>query len=152
MHPGKTGALVVDEIEVGYVGALDPRLAHAYEIARPAYAVVVFIERLPPPSMPTFVHASKYPAIERDLAVVLDPAVPAAEVAAAARAAGDAAIRDAVVFDEYRGAQISSDKKSLALRVTLRRFDATMTDAEAEAAIAAITQTLRERFGATIRE
>ncbi len=152
LHPGKTGAIVVDGIEIGYVGAIDPRLTHAYEIERPTYAAFVFIDRLPASTMPLFTQTSKYPAIERDLAVVLDPTINAADVAAAARAAGDDAIQNVSVFDEYRGAQISSDKKSLALRITLQRFDATMTDAQADAAIAAIVATLRERFGATIRE
>jgi phenylalanyl-tRNA synthetase beta chain len=55
------------------------------------------------------------------------------------------------VFDEYRGAQIGPDKKSLAVRVVLQRPDTTLTDADADREIAAILRSLEERCGATLR-
>jgi phenylalanyl-tRNA synthetase beta chain len=60
-------------------------------------------------------------------------------------------VRNAGIFDEYRGAQIDVAKKSLAVRVTLQREDATLTDAIADETIAAIVGDLRQRFGATLR-
>jgi phenylalanyl-tRNA synthetase beta chain len=54
-------------------------------------------------------------------------------------------------FDEYRGPQVGEGRKSLAVRVTLQRFDTTITDEEADAAIARVLDAMRERFGATIR-
>ena len=56
------------------------------------------------------------------------------------------------VFDEYRGPQVGDDRKSLAVRVTLQRFDATLTDEEADEAIARALQALRDGLGAVIRE
>jgi phenylalanyl-tRNA synthetase beta chain len=64
---------------------------------------------------------------------------------------GHASVRNAEIFDEYRGAQIDVAKKSLAVRVTLQREDATLTDAIADETIAAIVGELRERLGATLR-
>jgi phenylalanyl-tRNA synthetase beta chain len=55
------------------------------------------------------------------------------------------------VFDEYRGSQVAHDRKSLAVRMTLQRFDTTITDEEADAAVARVLEALREKFGATIR-
>ena len=92
---------------------------------------------------------SRFPPVERDLAIVLDAGVPAADVLRAVRAHPD--VRNAAVFDEYRGSQVGVAKKSLAVRVTLGRDDATLTDADAEGALAAIVAGLRERFGATLR-
>jgi len=60
-------------------------------------------------------------------------------------------VRSAVIFDEYRGAQIDVAKKSLAVRVTLQREDATLTDAIADETLSAIVGDLRQRFGATLR-
>ena len=92
---------------------------------------------------------SRFPAIERDLALIVDAAVPAGELIEAVQ--GHANVRAATVFDEYRGAQIDVAKKSLAVRVTLQRDDATLTDAQADETIAAIVADLRKRFNAVLR-
>ncbi len=60
-------------------------------------------------------------------------------------------VRDATVFDEYRGPQVGEGKKSLALRIVLQSSDATLTDEDADAAMARIIATLRGRFGAVPR-
>ena len=60
-------------------------------------------------------------------------------------------VRDATVFDEYRGPQAGEGKKSLALRIVLQSDTATLTDDEADATLARIVATLRQRFGAVPR-
>ena len=149
LHPGKTARLLVDGTGVGFAGTIDPRLARSYEIDDDAVAVVVFIDALPKAVVPHFTPVSKYPTVARDIAVVVDPTVAAGDLVATARA--QELVRMVEVFDEYRGAQIGADKKSLALRIQLGRDDATLTDADADAAIAAIVGGLRERFGAVLR-
>jgi len=113
-------------------------------------AAIVFLDALPNATAASYRSASRFPAIERDLAVIVAPEVSAGDLTDAVRG-NSPLVRDVRVFDEYRGAQIGENKKSLALRVTLQRDDATMTDTEADGAIATILGTLRERFGATIR-
>jgi len=149
LHPGKSADLVLDGTRVGSLGVVDPRLARAYDIDDDVVAGWFEIEALPARVNVPLVAPSRFPAIERDLAFVLAADVPAAEVAAAAGAHAD--VRGARAFDEYRGAQIDVAKKSLALRVTLQRDDATLTDAQADATIGAIVADLRDRFGAILR-
>ncbi len=149
LHPGKTAAIVVAGVRVGVAGVVDPRLLHAYEIADDVVAAILDIAALPAHTIRPFVAPSRYPAVERDLAIVLAAEVPAADVLRAVRAHPD--VRAAAVFDEYRGAQIDVAKKSLAVRISLQRDDATLTDAIAETAVAAIVADLRTRFGATLR-
>jgi phenylalanyl-tRNA synthetase beta chain len=60
-------------------------------------------------------------------------------------------VRSAAVFDEYRGAQVGEGKKSLALRIVLQSDEKTLTDEDADAALARIVAALRERFGAIPR-
>jgi phenylalanyl-tRNA synthetase beta chain len=60
-------------------------------------------------------------------------------------------VRSATVFDEYRGPQVGDGKKSLAVRITLQSDATTLTDQEADAALARIVATLRKRFGAEPR-
>jgi len=150
LHPGKTAAIHVDGAAVGWVGAVDPRLLRAHGIDDDAIASLLLIDALPPKATRRFIPLSKYPPISRDLAVILAPDVPAADVVAVAHA--QPLVTQVDVFDEYRGPQIGAGKKSLALRVVLQRGDATLTDADADAAVAAIVAELGSRYDALLRQ
>jgi phenylalanyl-tRNA synthetase beta chain len=149
MHPGKSAELTIDGVVVAHVGEVDPRLLRAYDIGDDVVVAGIEIEALPKRTIAPFVAPSRFPAVERDLAIVVDAGVAAADVLRAVRAHDG--VRNAEVFDEYRGAQIDVAKKSLAVRVTLQRDDATLTDAIADTTIAAIVDDLHRRFGATLR-
>jgi phenylalanyl-tRNA synthetase beta chain len=150
-HPGKTAVLLVGDRDVATVGALDPRLAAAYEIDGRVYAGWMRLADLPAYAVPRYHAPSKYPPISRDLALVVAPHVPAKDIEHAVRAAGNGEVAAVRVFDEYRGPQLRADEKSLAVRVVLQRPDATLTDAEADRLIAAILNSLEERCGARLR-
>ncbi len=149
LHPGKSAELSIDGVIVAHAGVVDPRLLRAYDIGDDAVSASIEIEALGKRAIAPFVAPSRFPIVERDLAIVLDTAVAASDVLSAIRA--HAGVRGATVFDEYRGAQIDVAKKSLAVRVTLQRDDATLTDAVADETIAAIVNGLSQRFGATLR-
>jgi phenylalanyl-tRNA synthetase beta chain len=149
LHPGKTAALHVGETLVGYVGVVDPRLARAYEVAETTALATLFVESLPPYAAPKYVPPSKFPPVDRDLAVIVPLAVLAGDLEDAVRA--EPLVRSAAVFDEYRGPQVGEGKKSLALRIVLQSHEKTLTDEDADAAMQRIVATLRERFGAVPR-
>jgi phenylalanyl-tRNA synthetase beta chain len=109
----------------------------------------VFVEALPARAVPRYVPPSRFPAVERDLAVVVPLEVLAGDLVAAVRA--EPLVRSAAPFDEYRGPQVGEGKKSLALRIVLQSDEGTLTDVDADAALARITATLRERFDAVPR-
>jgi len=150
-HPGKTASLSIDGTDIATIGAVDPRLLAAFDVDARVYVGHLRMADLPSFRVPRYAAESKYPAVSRDLALVVGPDVPASAIENAARAAGNGTIAGAHVFDEYRGPQVGDGKKSIALRVTLQRSDATLTDAEADAHVASILEALRERCGATIR-
>jgi len=151
-HPGKTAALRIDGTEIATIGAVDPRLLAAYEIDRRVYVGALKLADLPAYRLPRYVAPSKYPAVERDLAVVVAPDVPAMDIEQAVRLGANGAIASVRVFDEYRGPQVGEGKKSLTVRFVLQRYDGTLTDAEADAYVAAILDSLRERCDAKLRE
>jgi phenylalanyl-tRNA synthetase beta chain len=151
LHPGKTARLCVDGKAVATIGAVDPRLLAAYELEGAAYAGFLRLADLPAYGVPRYKAPSRYPPVARDLAVVVEPDMPAREIERAVRAGGDGTIADVHVFDEYRGPQVEGGKKSIALRVVLQRDDATLTDADADKHVAAILEALRERCGAKLR-
>jgi phenylalanyl-tRNA synthetase beta chain len=150
LHPGKTARILAGDRAVGFIGAVDPRLLHASDLADDAIAGTLFIDALPPTQPRHYTAAAKYPAVERDLAIVVDTAVTAAAIVATISAATPLTRRVAV-FDEYRGPQIGAGKKSLAVRIVLQRSDATLTDAETETAVRATLDALRAAHGATPR-
>jgi phenylalanyl-tRNA synthetase beta chain len=149
LHPGKTAALRIGEQIVGYVGFVDPRLAHAYDVADTTALATLFVAALPPYVTSRYVPPSKFPPVERDLAVVVPLDVLAADLTGTVR--NEPLVRAATVFDEYRGPQVGGGKKSLAVRITLQSDEATLTDEQADAALGRIVAALRTRFGAEPR-
>ena len=151
LHPGKTASLLLDGVDAATIGAVDPRLIAAYGIRNAVYVALARMNDLPSYHMPRYTAPSKYPAIARDLALIVAPEIPAMDVEHAVRAGAEGVLAAVRVFDEYRGPQIEDGKKSVAVRVVLQRADRTLTDAEADTHVAAILESLRERVGAAIR-
>jgi len=152
LHPGKTGTLRIGANGVATIGAVDPRLLAGYDIDRRVYVGSLRLNDLAAYRTPRYIASSRYPAVARDLAVIVAPEVAATEIEHAVRAGADGAIANVRVFDEYRGPQVGEGKKSLAVRVMLQRFDGTLTDADADAYVASILVSLRERCDAKLRE
>lgn len=150
-HPGKTASLLVDGRRIAYIGRIDPRLARAYDLTLPAYVGAIDLDHLPPVVAPRFVAPSRFPSTYRDLALIVSPDVTAQMVEKTIAAAAGPLCKGVRVFDEYRGPQVGAGRKSLAARVTLQRDDATITDAEADAAISQALGALRSELGATVR-
>lgn len=151
LHPGKTASLIVGGKDVAVIGAIDPRLLAAYDIDARAYCGFAQMGDIPTYELPPFRPPSRFPAVARDLALVLAPEIPAHEVVHAISRGADGVLRDVQVFDEYRGPQIGEGRKSLTVRVTLQRDDATLTDEEADAHVQRILNALSEGVGAHIR-
>ena len=151
-HPGAAGTFEIDGRPVAKFGRLHPRLARAYELPESTYAFMLYLENLPK-QRPVIRYRPlpRYPGTQRDIAIVVDEAVSAGDLMQAIRSASAPAFEDVIAFDEYRGPQVPSGRKSVALRITLRKPDATITDAEAEASVDKILAALRERFNATLR-
>ncbi len=94
----------------------------------------------------------KFPAVARDLAFVVDAAVPAERLLNEIRSADAARLLEQVtLFDVYRGAPVPEGKKSVAFGLSLRAADRTLTDAEADALCGAIRDRLKSAVGAEIR-
>ncbi|HEY1976636.1 MAG TPA: phenylalanine--tRNA ligase subunit beta [Candidatus Baltobacteraceae bacterium] len=150
-HLGKTGVLIVDGHEVAQLGRLDPRNTAAAGVRLPAYACTVLLDRLPEYRIPQYVPPPKFPSTYRDLALEVDLELTAADVERSVAETLGQMCTGVRVFDEYRGPQVRTGQKSLAVRITLQRFDGTITDEEADSAIERVLVALRER-GAVIRQ
>jgi phenylalanyl-tRNA synthetase beta chain len=151
LHPGKSAGISIEGLEIARIGALDPRLAAAYELSSSVYVGFAETSAIPAHRLQAYRAPSRFPGVARDLAIVVPAAVTAGNVEQVARTSGDGVLRRVAVFDEYRGAQVAEGHKSLALHLFLQRDAATLTDAEADAYVAGIVSALRERCGAQLR-
>lgn len=144
LHPGKTAAVLLDGREIAFMGQSDPRVSTAFEVRLPVYAFGIYLERLPEYRMPRYRPPSKYPSTYRDLALVCGLDEPSENVERTIAKAIGSLCTGVRAFDEFRGSQIGADKKSLAVRITLQKSDATITDEEADAEIAKALKALEE--------
>lgn len=158
-HPGRTArveATLPDATRiglVGIVGELHPARLEALEIRDRLVLAELAIRGLAGGALepPTVAAPPRHPVVERDLAVVVGDAVPAVQVAETIRAAAGPLLRRLQLFDLYRGAPLGEGERSLAYRLTFWAEGRTLTEAEVEAAIAAITEALSREVGGRIR-
>jgi phenylalanyl-tRNA synthetase beta chain len=157
LHPGRAAAVMAtrdgETTLSGVVGELHPAVAAESDV-RGARVIVAELEIAGlAGGQLTDVRAfapSRHQASERDLAIVVGDAVPAASIAEAIRSAGGPDLRSVALFDIYRGAPLGADEKSLAWRLVFQADDRTLTEAELDAAISAIEAAAR-RVGGRIR-
>jgi phenylalanyl-tRNA synthetase beta chain len=101
--------------------------------------------------VPRAVAPPRHPPIERDLAIVVAEARPAAEVEAAIRRHGGPLLASVKLFDIYRGRPLDADRKSLAYRIAFQGPDRTLIESEVDSAVVAITEGLARDVDGQLR-
>jgi phenylalanyl-tRNA synthetase beta chain len=101
--------------------------------------------------VPTYEDVITFPPVRQDIAVVVSEEVPAGALVDTAREAAGAELREARVFDVYRGEQVGQGKKSVALALVFQSPERTLSDEDAAALRGRIVSLLAERFGAELR-
>ena len=153
-HPGRCAVLSIGGEEIGVVGQLHPRTAQNYGMGDAAvYAAQIRFEPVLAARPGTVVYQPlpKYPAVERDIAVVCDLTIPVAELEDTIRKAGKNLVKEVRLFDIYTGVPIPVGKKSVAFALKLQSEDHTLTDTEADGDIQAILSALEQEQGAVLR-
>lgn len=152
-HPGRCAALRRGDTVVGWAGELHPRAIAALDLPPRSAAMELDLDALvgdaehvvqAPP-------LSTYPVATQDLALVVDGAVPAAEVEAAVRAGAGELLEDVRLFDVYTGDQVGDGRKSLAYHLRLRAPDRTLTTEEIAAVRRSAVEEAGRRTGAALR-
>ncbi|MEJ5197950.1 MAG: phenylalanine--tRNA ligase subunit beta, partial [Anaerolineae bacterium] len=153
-HPGRTARLLVAGREIGIVGELHPLVRAAFDLPDLPVAIMELdLDALladwgaPAP----MAEISDRPPVYEDLAVIVDEATPAGQVAALIRQAGGKLLVDVRLFDVYRGDQIPPGKKSLAYSLTFQAPDRTLTDEDTRKVRAKIIGRLERELGAALR-
>jgi len=134
------------------MGALHPQVLKTLDLPQGALVFEIRLEMLLEGKIPAFEPISRFPALRRDLAVVVGEEVTAAALLAVAREAAGSLLQEVRIFDIYRGPGIDSGRKSIALGLILQDSSRTLTDEDADGAMRRVADRLARGMGATIRD
>jgi len=152
LHPGQCARVLRDGVEVGWTGALHPALARELDLDGGVYLFELDLEKVSETRIPAFREVSRYPAIRRDLAVVVPEAVSAAALRECVATSVGTTLRELVLFDVYRGRGIPEGCKSLAIGLILQDSSRTLTDSDVDGLVSGAVSRLRDELQAELRE
>ncbi|HUO06533.1 MAG TPA: phenylalanine--tRNA ligase subunit beta [Candidatus Binataceae bacterium] len=155
LHPGRSAIVTIDGEAAGYVGELHPGEAMRLDLAETCAVFELDLKNLIAYGFAprkTIEAPPKFPAIRRDLALVLDRNFPADMVVKTIRECGTGLLEHVDVFDVYEGKAVAGGKKSIALACRYRSKDRTLTDEEVNRVHAALVEEARTRLGAELRD
>ena len=152
LHSGQQARILRDGVEIGRLGALHPELAVRLDLEMPVFLFELEISALQQGRMPRFSEVSRFPAIRRDLAIVVGAATPAQAVLDCVTKSAGELLVDLQLFDEYRGEGIDSGRKSLALGLTLQDSSRTLKEDVVESVVGRVIRSLESGLGAELRK
>ncbi|MDP1652274.1 MAG: phenylalanine--tRNA ligase subunit beta [Rhodocyclaceae bacterium] len=152
LHPGRCAQVLLDGVAIGVVGEIHPRWQQQYELTDPAMLFEIDLAPLLVTPLPTYAEVSRFPAVVRDIALVVPVHCEVAALHDALRAAAPDYVREIQLFDVYQGKGIAADCKSLAFRVAMQDTRRTLADSDADAAMASLLAAAQARFGAQLRQ
>jgi len=131
LQPGRAADVIVNGDVVGWLGEVHPLALRAFEADGPVVAFELLVEPMIKASRPKkYVEVARFPAIEIDIALVVDETMAAGRVEQSIISAGGKLLEDATLFDVYRGPGVPEGKKSLGFSLRYRGLDRTLTDEE----------------------
>lgn len=151
LHPGKSAQIRSENKEIGWLGELHPHWQKQYDLPKNTILFELVHDALVSKFLPVIKEVSKFPPVRRDIAVIVNNEVSVDSLLACMLAEKNSIISDIALFDIYRGKSMENNKKSLAFRVLLQDTNKTLTDEEADVAIAGLIKVLENKFDATLR-
>jgi len=154
-HPGRKAELTLrgGSVKLGQMGEIHPDVAEAFGISGRVYVAEIDVTALKDCALPipAVKPLPKFPAVSRDIALVMDESVPAGAVMLTIEKAAGRLCEGVKLFDVYRGERLGENKKSLAFSIAFRSPDHTLTEAEITQAMDKILKNAEKSHGAVIR-
>lgn len=155
-HPGRCAAVLMAGREIGVMGELHPSWQHKYDLPHAPIVFEVETSALQSVTIPSYSEISRYQPVTRDIALVVDSALPVQEVIDRFYREKDnnplcRIMQTVVLFDDYRGKGLNANEKSLAFRFTLQDVNKTLQDDVVEAAIHAFVTAAEKDLDAKLR-
>ena len=152
-HPGRCAKIYVKGQEVGTLGQIHPLVAANYGVDAELYYADLKFDALfaSRGADPEYQPLPKFPAVTRDIAVLVDKAVTVGAMESSIQAAAKGLLKDVTLFDIYEGAKLPIGKKSVAFNLVLRADDRSLTAQEADDEVNLVLERLKKDFGAMLR-
>ncbi len=152
-HPGRVAGIEVAGKMIGVIGELHPDVQENYQLPHRVVAVKIDLKDLAELEFtpPRYQKLSKHPAVERDLAVIVNKDVPTGDMVDAINKAAGKIMKQVRVFDVYQGNQVPDGCKSIAFSLLFQAVDRTLTDEEVAKQVEKIYQALNRQFAAKLR-
>ncbi|MEZ4527857.1 MAG: phenylalanine--tRNA ligase subunit beta [Desulfobacterales bacterium] len=150
-RPGYTARISARDQKLGIIGQVHPRVIEAYDLKQTAWVFELDMEavRLLAPESKKAVPLPRYPAVSRDITLILEKRAEAWDLLKQVRNAGEELVEDIFLFDVYEGKNIPQDKKSISFRIVYRSSQNTLEDETVSTVHRKISDMLVQRFKAT---
>lgn len=151
LSPAKSSDIMVGSDKIGVIGEVHPAVLRNFDITDPAFLFELDVDKLVTLASKPLVYkaVSRYPAITRDIAMLVDASVSYQKIVDIVKAFG--LVSDMQLFDLYEGKQVPEGKKSLAFRLTYQVADHTLKDEEVDKVQKRILERLSKELDATLR-
>ena len=152
LHPGRAASIALNGVEMGFLGEIHPQIAAAWDLPGRAYIARIDFDALVRhvSLVRQYQPFSKFPTVERDLALLVPAKMPSANLTDAARRAGGSLLQSVDVFDVYDGQGIPEGFKSVAIGMSFRASERTLVESEIEEVVGKIIAE-QQRLGAQVR-
>lgn len=151
LHPGQSARVYKNQQAIGWLGALHPKLNKSVGVKSKVFLFELDLQSSLKAYPPKFSVLSRYPAIRRDLALLVNNQITAAQIQHCLNSIDSDILKSIQLFDVYSGVGVEQGNKSIAIAFHIQHADRTLTDDEVDALIQGITQKLESTLGAVIR-
>jgi phenylalanyl-tRNA synthetase beta chain len=152
LHPGQSARICRDGRAVGWIGRLHPEVERRLGLTYSGVVFEIEAEFGLAAAVPRFSEISRFPAVRRDLAIVVDESITVQQLLDTIRRSAGDLLTDLVVFDIYRGRGIDDGFKSVAIGLNLQDVSRTLTDEDTDAVVARVVADLGREHSAAIRD
>jgi phenylalanyl-tRNA synthetase beta chain len=152
LHPGQSARIYKNQQAIGWLGTLHPNLAKQLQIKTPSIVFEVELDSIAEAVVPNYNLLSKYPAIRRDVAIIVEDSIESSAVINTIKQYAGKNLIEVLLFDVYTGTGVETGKKSLAIGITLQDNDRTLMDEEVDEVISTILIKLEESHNAKLRD
>lgn len=152
LHPGQTAYILKNGKKQGVIGALHPTVLQELGLSgERVYLFEVALNELVKESHKPVQEISKFPENRRDIAILVNQAIPITKIQDTIREVAGAWLKEVFVFDVYQGKGIAPGQRSVALALILQHPNRTLVDEEVVTLMQGVTTTLKDQFGAELR-
>lgn len=152
LHPGESAEIFLESKSIGYIGCIHPKFAKQLNLNEKTYLLDICTDKITSADQAAYKELSRFPAVKRDISLVLDVQIPAADVATIIKSTATDDLQNLELFDVYDGEGIEKGKKSLSFSLTFQRSSSTLTDEEVDEVMLGVLTEIKNKFGGTLRD